>query len=598
MLSDRFFAAVLVSITGLTLISLAMLVFGNGPLHSSAPMTRAVVVVMTIGGAGIAAAVLAGTVRESDFSVGTPAKVMSYLTRLLPLAGLIVLAVTILCMNEARRVSSRPEWIVIRAVLWTGLAVSCLYVLRPRKPRYLGSIDVDPMARVALPLMVMMVAVAVVPGIGFPPGVISILLLPPSNLIGIAVYPIFLGLFFMAAIKGLSESRDRGERLSRYLGDGNGRVSLLLVGKLIALLGFCVVLHVMNEDSSPFSWTLSAWAFAVGAAVIAIFLFVVDDRVSLSKADYHAVAQNTVFVIPGFVGLTFAMALAFGLALGFAMTRPFALVAVLVIVALALLPRHVVMAPLWRTFHRGALVVAVIGAIVVGASPPFFGAVYSGADRDSLVLLEIGVLVAILATIGGLGWVIVRSFRKRQFGLATYLLTVVAWIALIQAWSTTAAPIRWTQFDLVLTGFMIVLTGASMLGLRHAVDPIEIVVAATVTFFLIEYSSMSNLLPRYVKALPIVFAVVAPGLIAIWRGLDRLTQHADHRKAMVQLATTAMVYAGVVAFVVGNKMEVGRLVDNISNVTLGFISIPLVLLLIAARQPPAGRHTAVAHAQS
>ena len=592
-LSDRIVAAVLVSITALTLSLLGMLIFGHGPLrlHASST-TKVVALLLTTGGAGIATAILAGTVRTSDFSIGPPAKVMTHLVRLLPMTGLIVLVMTIMCLDETRRVSSHPGWILIRATLWTGLAVSCIYVLRPRRPKYMGTVDIDLVARVGLPLTVIMVAVAAIPLVGFRPATISVLLKPPSSFIAVALYPIFLGLFIIGTIKGLSATRDRGERLSRYVGERHGRVGALLITKLLVLLVFCVILHLNHVDTSPFSWTLSAWVYAVAAAVVGIFLFVVDDRISLTKADYRTVASSAPFVVPGAVGCVFFVAIALGLVIGCALNRPWALVAAVVMFALAVVPRYVTLRPITGLIYGAAVVAAVVGANIFGSVPPFFATVYAASERDLAVLVGIAVLVAVIATIGGFGWVIVRSFRRRQFGLATFLTTVVVWVVLLQAWSTTAAPIRWTQFDLVLTGIMVVLTVASIAGFRHAVDPVEMVVAATVTFFLIEWSSMSDLLPRYVKTLPLLLAVLGPGLVAVWRGLDALRHKADRRKAVVQLATTAMVYEGIALYVMANKLNVSNFADTISKVILGFISIPLILLLIAAREPSAARHRA------
>jgi hypothetical protein len=63
------------------------------------------------------------------------------------------------------------------------------------------------------------------------------------------------------------------------------------------------------------------------------------------------------------------------------------------------------------------------------------------------------------------------------------------------------------------------------------------------------------------------------------------------------LATTALLYQQIAAIAWRNdQMNVSAFIDNLSDVTLGYISIPLVLLLIAAREPARGRLPAAAGA--
>jgi hypothetical protein len=591
--------AALVSITTVTLALVAMVFFESGPLGPSAqPEARALAIVMPVGGAGIAVAVLAGTLRSTDFSplVGTPARVMAYLARLLPLAGLVLLAATMLLINDELQTSSATRWIFVRATLWTGMAVSCLYVLRPRKPRYIGVVDIDRTARVVLPLIVIMIAVAMTFATDFDRHelsthrAISALLTPTASVIALAASPIVIGLFINIAVKGLLDTRDRGELIFQYLGRRHRHVAALVFMKLIALLGICAVVQLFDKNSSPLSWTASGWSFAVGAAMIAIFLFVVDDRVVLAPTDYSAVAQNAPLFLPGLLGLVYPGVI-LSVVVTFAVDRPFALTAALIIVVLALLPKYLAMARSRRTLYRGTVMTTVFAVIVLGAMPAINPVQGAGGHLISSTFLYVGITIGIivggLAAMIGVGWVLVIAVRSRRFGLLTFGLTVVVWCVLLGAWSSSGS-IRWTQFDIALTALLAALAAATLFGFRHTVDRVEIVVAATATLLLVESASLCDLLRPPFRVLPLLFAVVGPGIVGIWRCVRALRRLPERRMAVVRLATIALIYQGlaIITWVAHSRLLPG-FIDSLSNAIMGFVCIPLILLLIAAREPVA-----------
>lgn len=575
----------LVGAIALAVLLMALFLLGAGPLDWYASVRQRTAAGVTIlGGATLGFAVLAGTLRVAPSLPPGPRVLVAAFLRILPLAGLFAVVISVIAVDRdvVRNYAGTGTWLA----MWLSLAVACVYVLRRGNRSPHGVLDPDRATRVVLPA-VLLAAVSALP-LAFGRQVdVTLQLLTPAILItAIATGPLLFGVLFAGIVGGLQATKDRGERLARAVERHTGVVMLLVIGKLAAIAIVWTLWHFLphkSADGSALTWSLPSWLAAATAAGIVILLFVINGHIRLSVWDHPAVTRVSGLLVGGAIGVAFGTGFVIAISGVFGPARPFIFLGLGALVTLGFLSRRA-----QRTRGRTAAYLAAAGIAVatalaltplstMAASPPIGKAV---TDPLEVVMRAIMLLALIAAAV----WLFVSAITRRRFGWLTYAFTVFAWMVVVSVWHSVAPPVQLMNFDLALTVLLGVAAGLYALGIQRAIDGLEIVVAIVVTFFLIEGPMIVAVLPEALQVLPILAVFVGPGIASIWHDARAFEDPDEQRRAMIRLATTTLFYYSLMATALANQ-NVAAVVNDLEQWALSFLSIPLVLLLVAAREP-------------
>jgi hypothetical protein len=174
------------------------------------------------------------------------------------------------------------------------------------------------------------------------------------------------------------------------------------------------------------------------------------------------------------------------------------------------------------------------------------------------------------------------AVRTRQVRLGVYLLAVVVWVAVLVTLSRVAPGTTGLNIDLALTLLLLVAGLAWMAGGQHLVDGFEIVLTTVVLSVLIELPIALNALPEIAQRGLLVAALISPGVASMWRHLRYLDPALAGRPAIRGLAVTCLGYSTLAGIVWIFGSSVADLINSLSTVVLGFVSVPVALLLVAA----------------
>src|SRR5581483_1893271 len=105
------------------------------------------------------------------------------------------------------------------------------------------------------------------------------------------------------------------------------------------------------------------------------------------------------------------------------------------------------------------------------------------------------------------------------------------------------------------------------------------------TFLLIEAPLLLELLPQQLQLIPLFIAVLGPGVVIAWKETAALRDAALTRQAMIRLATTSLVYCQIATVFWLTDFDVPDYMMRLSDFSLAYMSVPLLLLLVAAHHP-------------
>ena len=413
-------ALVVTSLGAMTWIGLS--VVGTGPIGPPAKdVAHAASAVVIFAGLALASAVLAGAVRMPGAPAGFRGRLARLAVWLLPTAGLILLAICVVLMDDGLRTSQEAGWPYIRIFTWVSLGTACLYVLRPRRAHMDGLVDADRALRVALPAMLVIAIAATPVTAGLSPWYVSLLLLGVFSVVMDLGISAIIGILFALTVKGLEATRDRGKLVSARVGT-NRRTLLAVIGvKLVALLLIWAAWHAKAPGDTVLDLSLPSCVMATAAAAIVVILFAIDGHVRLSTSDHEVVSRYSGIVLGGALSFGFSAALLIGLAASAIPTRPMSLIGAALLLALAVW--------LARARRLGAVVAAYVTVMVAGAvsaialasRPVVAYPVFDGGDESMQILRGAAIGIAIIGVGIAVIWILVACIVSRRFGWLVYV---------------------------------------------------------------------------------------------------------------------------------------------------------------------------------
>ena len=503
---------------------------------------------------------------------------------MLPTLGLVFLAIVVVLEDDGLRTSSESNWPFTRIVMWVGFAAACLYVARRRRPHSAALVDGDRALRVALPVMLVIAVVATPVTAGSSLWNTTLLLLGVLSVILNLGISAAIGILVTLTVKGLEATRDRGKRVSAFIGERK-RMLLAIVGaKLLGILLVWALRRTLVPDEPVLDLSLATCVMATIAAAIVVVLLVIDSHVRLSRSDHEVVSRFSGIVVGGALSCGFAAALLIGVGTSAIATRPLSLIGAALLLALAVALSGVRRWPARVTAYAILVVAGAVVAVTWAARPTSALPMFDGGDESMARLVTTGGVVALLAVVVALIWIVVASIMSRRFGWITYVATVVVWVVIQFIWSAVA-PFDLMTFDLALTLFLGVAAMLLVTGAQDVVDGFEIVVVAVTTFLLIEVPMVTELLPEWVQLVLLSIAVLGPGLAVIWKALAAMGEPATQRGAVARIALTTAVYFQLSVGVWLGRVDIAKAVDLVTDFAQYTLVIPLLLLMVAAHNP-------------
>ncbi len=586
----RILVITLIVITAASMALLAMYLLGTGPLNPPGTATTVTITsVMLLAGILFSAAMLAGTYRADALGGGLYAVMARNLERVLPLSGLTLVVIAAVAMPGNIRTGESPKFVLLRALVWIAVGVSCMFVLRPPRPPTLGCIDSDRALRVALPGFFFLGIAAVQVVLFGPTAPIARLIAPclfAAGFIGVVVLP---GLFMAGAIKGLQATFRRGERVAQFV-DAHPRLLPTAVVAKLAVLGiFWAVWHTFAPDEPKLVFHSSTLTMAAISTLIVLILFALESKIRLPVFDSNVVSRTTSIVFNAGMAAAGTSALLIVAFTNFTPPQAFAAVSVALLVVLGLLfARH--RRPRIQVLGYPLLVVAAtaLSVTLIPLQSSVRPLRSSGIDTRPL---RISVAIGLLVIVGALVWILVAALRRRQFGWAVFIGAMLTWTIIIDVWADVVKPISFMTFDLLLTVLLGIAAVTYMLRIQKTIDGYEIIATVVVTSVLIEFGALTDLLPKGLSAYPLILAVAGPGVAVIWKQTANLNDRQSQRRSVQALSFTALLYTQCVAAFAFSYVKPSESLDMLSSAGLGFLSIPLLLLLVAAHNPREARRS-------
>lgn len=580
--AQRVSAIILMCSTILAMTLVTLLIFGCNligpdPAHATRHALGAVVVFV---GLLLALTVLAGTLDVTP-TAGWARGPATVVDRLLPFAGLVAVAYSAVLLQPVALGQVMRTPVETPAIaLWLVLAVACVYASRRVARSDSGLFDAQRMTKAAVPAILLLVMLVGAMAVAQSPDVATTLLMPTLVLAAFSAIAVLPAVGAESAVKGLDAVRNRGERAVRFARRRPWLVAATAAFKLLVIIAIWIVSSVRGSSGGVPGSTLSAWLPATAAAVFVMVLFVRDRRFGLAATDHPVVSRASGLLLGGSLGGLIAVTCILG-TLGVVVKQPLPLIGAVVLLTLGAATGGLRDRRARLATYGVAAVLAVLTAIVLTHGHS------TGGSAFSPKMLSVPVVVSVLAVGLAIGFVfmLVRIRRTRRFTWLVQIAAVLIWMMFLVFCSLFAKSMTMLNVDVVLTLLMIVAAVLLALGVQRKIDAFEITVTLAATFILIELPLIAALLP-YPEALNLSFAAVAlltPGLAALWAGSKMLAEPSEQRAGMSRLAVSSLLYYLLLALVWPIEgIDIPGLINGLVAGVLGFVTIPIVLLLVAA----------------
>jgi hypothetical protein len=580
--AQRVAAIALMCSTVVAMTFVALLVFGCNPIGPDPSHTtwHAVGGVVVFVGLLLALTVLAGTLDVTP-TAGWAGRPMAAVDRLLPFTGLVAVGYSLVVLQPSALAQMMGTHVAVPAIaLWLAFAVACVYVSRRVARNARSLFDEQRTAKAGLPAVLLLVMLVGAIAVAHSPDVAATLLMPTLVLAAFAAIAVLPAVSAASAVKGLDAVRDRGERAVRFARRRPWLVTATAVFKLLAIVVVCVVSHGRRPNYPLLGSTLGIWVLASGAAVFVMVLFVLDRRFGLAAADHPVVSRTTGLLLGGSLGGLIAVAFIFGTLVA-VVPQPLPVIGVAVLLALGAATGRLGDRRARLVTYAAALVLAILAAIFLTHAP---GEGISDLSPKVLNMPVVGSVLGVGLTIGVV-CMVVRIRRTRRFTWFVQVAAVVIWIVFAVFCALFAKTMTMLNVDVALTLLMTVAAVLLALRVQRKIDAFEITVTLAATFILIELPLITALMP-YPQRLNQTIAAIAlltPGCVALWAGTKMLAEPSEQRAGMSRLAVSSLLYYLLLALVWAiESIDIPGLISLLVTSVVGFLTIPLVLLLVAA----------------
>lgn len=392
-------------------------------------------------------------------------------------------------------------------------------------------------------------------------------------------------LLVRAGLAGLAKSRDRADIVSRILPDTPARATWFLIAKAAALLAVVALIPLWSPgavlvSSSPLSWV---GAFVAGGLVVLLLWF--DHQPWPARRDLKVLrtAGGLLLAVP--LGILVAVAFAMGIG-PMIVVHPWQAAAAMVVGLATWFPAHRLAgasgrrggwlvatatgAAGWLTFGRTSTVGTSIGPV---AGPTL--AVAINIFAWSLGLLAVAFIVLAVA--------------RRQSRLLTYLVAVVVWIALNLSYPLWTPGVMALDIDLALIVLLCLAMAGNARGLLRRIDPAEVVVVAVAVFLAMDVPVLLRFAPQAWTTWLLAIAAMSAVGLEFWFELPALAWPEDKRSAVRSLSLTCLAVSMTAALAWSVGTANLALPENMANTVLGFVSLPVAVVLASQSLKRPGR---------
>jgi hypothetical protein len=576
--AHRALALTLIGFSGVAVVLTSLLIFGRGPVNPAKPGFWYDVSGMVIFiGLLLPLTTFAGAFR-APAARGATGRMWAGLEWLLPYGGLVVLVASVTLIDLSALASK--VGMVASLGLWFCLAVTSVYVLHRFGRATPDLLDPKRTAAVGVPTLLTLTLVLVVLIAEGSESVVTVMLKPALVLAALTSVVFLPAVAVGGAAKGLDAIRNRGERGVRFLRVRPWQVVTLGVVKIGVIVILWALSRSRSPTHSPLGSSLGAWLLAGGTALAVTVLFGVNHRVRLNKSDHLTVSRTAGILVGG--SLAPLVALCIVVAISLVLVRqPVMLIGVAAVIGIALLAGR-------ARAHRARLVayasaaIVAMGAAVLIPRPVRVGGTPS--PEFGLTILVGGAVIGV-GLLAGVAAIVVIAIRRRRYAWLIYLGAVLSWILVIAGLKPLwAADMELLNFDLALS---ILLTGAAVLlavKLQTTIDAFEITVTFAVMFLVIEVPLIGALMPApdQAKRWLAVFALAGAAIGTVWSLTAALARASERSSAVVRLATSTLLYYLFLALAWLLPPASTDAIKSIPGAVQPFLTIPLVLLLVAA----------------
>ena len=497
----------------------------------------------------------------------------SVLHRALLGGALSVLAATAVFPLSLDQSADLVERLVVRGVLWCGLGLAILQLVRSR--RSAGQADPGLVLLIAPASMLPAAAATAVFERSLSPAV-ELLTVPLSvaAALGVVVVP---ALLISSAVTGLQDVHDATRGLTWLSVDRPRTVLLVLIANLVLVALIWGVGTALDPAIGLWDPRPAGWLAAAICAALIIIMLTVERRIVLRAADHSTIALAAGLVVAAPIAAL--MLVFFGVfVLGAALNDPLSLA------GLALLVVGVV--TVQRLVHRVAtqfLAVAALGIIIAGLgslpSPSLpiatsLRALSQDYARDFGVAAALAISALVLAVIG----VIVAACLFRQVRLLVYLAAVAGWV-LMTLLLKNLTGVTALNLAVALTVLLMLATVLWLTGRQRAIDGYEVVLTVVVTASLWLLPLALRLVPDPVSDWLVAGALLLPAVSSLGTHL-RDRKRSGPRVAGGQLGLTCLMYGMLAALVWVIGAGQVTVSDNVATAVSEYVLPPLGLLLI------------------
>ena len=504
------------------------------------------------------------------------------------LGALSPLLVVLILDDLARAGLARTGTTILRAVLWCLFVVGAISLLH-RTPHSgsSGVVDCDRALRLASPTVLLLVGVGVASVLDRSLATAEFLLGYPIALAGFASLAVVPTILVSSAVEGLRKVQKRGVRLSVLVEHRPQLLVLVLVVKLVIIGLIFLIGRSLLPERSLLSSSTASWMGSVLAGLLVLALLSLDRRIGLAATHHLLLSRFSGALLGGVLGALAGVVLLVTV-LNSAAHRPWTLAGLVVVLVLGVVAGRGIRWR-WRLAVYLTACIAGLGASVLSVrSIAFAPPRISSAIFDETWSKREIVLVLVVALVLAIGCLCVAAVIHRRTRLLTYLFAVTVWTLLLFALDRLDADTTQLNIDLALTGLLLLAAITWLAKLQHEIDGVEVMVTAAVTFAVIDFPFFLDILPGGWQAVVLIFALLGPGLASLWKETSLLRDPTRTTKALRHLGVTCLAYALLTAVVWAADLSAARLMDDVSTAFLGFLLVPLALLLVAASS--AGRH--------
>lgn len=577
--------ALLIAATAIAVLLSALMIFGKSGVDWGSDTTwHGVNGVVILAGLVTATALLASAWRPGRTS-GVASRVRTVTAVTLPYLGLVALCATVLLFNPT---SPDPvSTTVVATVVWMCAAAGCVLVIRTTTPTN-ALLDSDRAVKIVVPAALLLLLAASAAGVTRSATEVGAVFQPTFALVGLGGLAVLPALSTAGAAKGLEKLHDRGALLGTKV---RARPWLLVAGglaKLSVIVGLWLEYRRRGKLETALDPSWPAWVAGTVLALVVLTLFAVNRRLTFSDSDHLSVSRAAGLLVGGFVGILVVLGLVIGLTLALG-SQGLAVLALAIVIAAAVAAARIT-GRRWRIFAAATIVA------FAALCPLWLPERHSGEAGPALVDPPVPAAPPIGTDVAQsiLWWVlgaavtaaIVAALWKKRTSWLVYLAVVAVWVLGRHVVAGQLAPeMTMLNVDLPLTVLLTAAAGVWALGRRSTVDPFEIAATMTITFFLVELPLLGALLPNppLVKLWLTVLALVTAAVGAVWGSTATLSKPAEQRDGFVSLCTsTLLLYLLLALAWTQADGAATAVVDGIAGLVVGYLSIPVVLLLVAA----------------